>query len=77
MIRFLLWNFERLEMNATRECLQSRRLLWFGHLERIKESSLHIKYQTFAAYGSLAGEEPWKSWKEQDDIWKGGKSAGR
>ena len=50
----------------------------FGHLERMKKSSLSIKYQKFVAYGSLAGEKPWKSWKEvirqyleeQEVIWE-------
>lgn len=29
----------RLEINTIRDCLQNRKRLWFGDLERIKESS--------------------------------------
>ena len=30
----------RLKLKSMRECLQDRRLQWFGHLERMEENTL-------------------------------------
>ena len=57
-----LWKW--LQINAKTECLQSRRVVWFGHLERMEESSLPIEYQMFETHGCFAGGKPRKSWNE-------------
>ena len=37
----------RLKLKSRWECLQDRRLQWFGHLERMKESAWSSKCKTF------------------------------
>lgn len=43
----------RLQLNSTRECLQNRKLLWFGPLNRMEESSSPSKPQNFVVGDSL------------------------
>ena len=50
----------RLQLSTVRECLQNRRLLWFGRLERMEESYWYSKCQKFKVGGSLAKGQPRK-----------------
>lgn len=43
----------RLQLNSTREWLQNRKLLWFGPLNRMEESSSSSKPQNFVVGDSL------------------------
>ena len=52
------------ELRNVRECVQDRRLQWFGHLERIKESAWSSKCRTFKVRGSLPRGRPRKIWNE-------------
>ena len=47
----------RLKVKSTRECLQDRRLQFFGHVERVEEStwsSKRRKRRTFKVIGSFS-----------------------
>ena len=43
----------RLQLNSTRECLQNRKLLWLGPLNRMEESSSPSQPQNFVVGDSL------------------------
>ena len=64
MIQGLLDEWATLGQGAgfVQECLQNRRLLWFGHLERMEESPWPSKTRNFRVGGSLARERPRKTW---------------
>ena len=49
-----------LELNSMRECLQDRRLQWFGHLERMEEIVLSGKCRTFMISGTFLKGDPGK-----------------
>ena len=50
----------RLKLKSMRECLQNRRLQWFGHLETI-ESLWSSKCRTFKLRGSFSRGRPRKT----------------
>ena len=54
----------RLQLMSIREWLQDRRPQWFGHLEKMEESTLSSKYRTFKVSGSFPRGQPRKTWNE-------------
>ena len=47
----------RLKFKSTRECLQERRLQWFDHRDKMKESAWSSKCRTFKIWGSFTTKE--------------------
>ena len=43
----------RLKLKITRECVQDRRLQWFGHPERMNDSAWSSKCRTFTVSGRI------------------------
>ena len=54
----------RLKLKSIRECLQDKRLQWFGHLERMEESAWSSKCKTFEVSGIFPRGRPRKTWHE-------------
>ena len=54
----------RLKLKSMRNCLQDRRLQWFGHLERMEKSAWSIKCRTFMVSGSFSIGQPRKTWND-------------
>lgn len=53
-----------LRLNTRKQCLENRRLLWFGNLETMEESFWLNKGWKFEAGGSLSRGAPTKIWSE-------------
>jgi len=54
----------RLGLASIRESLQSRRLRWFGHVERMGESNWVSKSRTYQVEGRNCKGRPRKTWGE-------------
>ena len=54
----------RLRLKSVRECLQDRRLQWFGPLERMEERKWSNKCGTFRVSGNFLRGQPKKTWNE-------------
>ena len=65
----------RLELKNMKECLQDRKLQWFGHLERMEESARFDKGTTFKVSSSFPRGLLRKTWPEVFRIDLKGKSA--
>ena len=50
----------RLELKSMRDCAQDRTLKWFGHSEKIKDSTWSSQCKTFKVRGSLPRKQPRK-----------------
>lgn len=51
-------------MNTIKEYLENRRLLCFGGLQRMEESSWASKFRIFEVGSSLTRRQPSKTWSE-------------
>ena len=55
----------RLKLKSLREYLQDRRPKWFGHLEKMEESSWSSKCGTSKVIDSFPRGRPRKTWNEK------------
>lgn len=51
-----------LKMKSMKQCLQNRRLQWFGYLERTSENARSSKCRTFLVSGSFTRRRLKKTW---------------
>ena len=56
----------RLRLKSMKECLQDRRLQWFGHLEGMEESACSSKCKTFKVGSIFPRRQTRKTWNE---VW--------
>ena len=63
-IGFLQRNLGLKWKNMRRECLQNRNLAWFGHLERMEESTWSTECRTFKVSNSLPRGQSSKIWND-------------
>ena len=64
-IEFLQWNLGlQKNLNSMKDCLQDRRLQWFGLLERMGDNAWPSKCKTFKVSGSFIRGRPRKTWNE-------------
>ena len=54
----------RMRLNSLRECMQHRRLQWFGHLEKMEANAWASKCRDIMVDDRLARGRPRKSWSE-------------
>ena len=55
----------RLKLKSMRQCLEDRRLQWFGHLERMEKNASSSKCGTSRVSGIFAKGRLRKTWNEE------------